>query len=273
MRNPLFWIVLVILLAAAAGLYFWRQQAQREQRLEPLPVHTAAAPEPRPEASTESQIGHPVPAVQLPPGAEAKPVPPLSESDEAMRESLARLLGKQSFGAIFLPEDIVRRIVMTVDNLPRNKVATRPLPVKPPNGQTLTTGEGDLVWLSQANYARYGSYVNLTRAVDARRLVAVYVHFYPLFQQAYQELGYPGRYFNDRLVEAIDDLLEAPEVQGTVKLVRPKVLYEFAAPELEDLSAGQKLLIRMGPENAAVIKAKLREIRLELVTQPPSPRP
>jgi hypothetical protein len=47
------------------------------------------------------------------------------------------------------------------------------------------------------------------------------------------------RYFGDRLIEVIDDLLEAPEVQGTIKLVRPKVLYEFAAPELEDLSAGR----------------------------------
>jgi len=212
--------------------------------------------------------------VPPPPDVEAKPVPPLTASDEAMRESLAGLVGKQPFGALFIPEDIVRRIVMTVDNLPRNKVATRALPVKPPNGQTLTTGEGDLMWLSQANYARYGSYVNLTRAVDARRLVAVYVHFYPLFQQAYQELGYPGRYFNDRLVEAIDDLLEAPEVQGTVKLVRPKVRYEFAAPELEDLSAGQKTPDPDGPGECRGDEGQAaRGPARAWSRSPPSPRP
>jgi hypothetical protein len=88
-----------------------------------------------------------------------------------------------------------------------------------------------------------------------------------LFQQAYQELGYPKKQFNDRLVEVIDDLLEAPEAQPPIKLVRPKVMYEFDDPELEDLSAGQKLLVRMGPENAAVLKAKLREIRRELVAE------
>jgi hypothetical protein len=136
MRNPFFWILLVIVLAAAVGLYFWRQQAEREQRLlEPPPAHTAEAPQPPPEASAQPQISHPVPAVQLPPDAEAKPVPPLTASDEAMRESLAGLVGRQPFGALFIPEDIVRRIVTTIDNLPRSKVATRALLVKPPTGR------------------------------------------------------------------------------------------------------------------------------------------
>ena len=61
----------------------------------------------------------------------------------------------------------------------------------------------------------------------------------------------------------------AAQQAGPVKLVRPKVLYQFADPELEGLSAGQKIMVRMGPENAAKVKAKLREIRRELVTRPP----
>jgi DUF3014 family protein len=50
-----------------------------------------------------------------------------------------------------------------------------------------------------------------------------------------------------------------------VKLLRPRVLFEFAEPDLETRSAGQKILLRMGPENAARVKAKLREIRRELL--------
>jgi hypothetical protein len=34
-----------------------------------------------------------------------------------------------------------------------------------------------------------------------------------------------------------------------------------ADPELEALSAGQKAMIRFGPKDAAVLNAKLREIR------------
>jgi hypothetical protein len=44
------------------------------------------------------------------------------------------------------------------------------------------------------------------------------------------------------------------------------VLYEFADPKLERLSAGQKILLRMGRENALKMKAKLREIRETLVS-------
>jgi len=83
------------------------------------------------------------------------------------------------------------------------------------------------------------------------------------------ELGFPGSRFHDRLLEAIDDMLGAPAPAGPVKLVRPKVLYQFADPELENLSAGQKIIVRMGAENAAKVKAKLRELRRELAARPP----
>jgi len=42
------------------------------------------------------------------------------------------------------------------------------------------------------------------------------------------------------------------------------VLYEFADPALENLSAGQKIVVRMGPENGKRVKDKLRAIRREL---------
>ena len=59
----------------------------------------------------------------------------------------------------------------------------------------------------------------------------------------------------------IDHLLATPDVPAPVTLSQPKVLYEFADPALEQRSAGQKILMRMGPVNEARVKAKLREIR------------
>jgi Protein of unknown function (DUF3014) len=51
-------------------------------------------------------------------------------------------------------------------------------------------------------------------------------------------------------------------------------MYEFADPALEARSAGQKIMIRMGSENAAKVKAKLREIRREVTRRDPkSDRP
>jgi len=69
----------------------------------------------------------------------------------------------------------------------------------------------------------------------------VYLRFYPLFQQAYQDLGYPNGYFNDRLVKVIDVLLATPQIAGPIELVRPKVMYAFADPTLES-AAGRSTI-------------------------------
>jgi hypothetical protein len=45
-------------------------------------------------------------------------------------------------------------------------------------------------------------------------------------------------------------------------------MYQFADPALEGLPAGQKILIRMGPENASIIKAKLAELRAIVTAGP-----
>ena len=73
-------------------------------------------------------------------------------------------------------------------------------------------------------------------------------------------------------MEAIDKPLAEPDIKGPVKLVRPKVMYQFADPGLEARSAGQKILIRMGSENAGRLKVKLHEIRHELTGQAPDLR-
>src|SRR6185369_8627545 len=78
-------------------------------------------------------------------------------------------------------------------------------------------------------------------------------------------------YFNDRLVEVIDHLLQTPDVRGPIPLKQGKVFYEYADPALEARSAGQKLLLRMGPQNEAVIKGKLKELRVYVTTSQDPP--
>lgn len=257
MKNPIWWLVLVVALGGAAALYFFLQGEK------PQPQVQQPALAPPPAEPAEPAIRHPIEAARPadePTAPPAKPLPALADSDGPMRDALAGLFG-QRLEEFFNLKDIIRRIVVTVDNLPREKVTLRLMPVKPVAGPPVTTGKGESLSLSPDNAARYGPYVRLMEAVPTRPLVAVYVHFYPLFQQQYEELGYPGKYFNDRLVQVIDHLLAAPQVQGPVPLTQPKVLYQFADPKLEGLSAGQKILVRMGGENAAKVKAKLREIQ------------
>jgi len=102
---------------------------------------------------------------------------------------------------------------------------------------------------------------NLLVRADLEFITETYRRFYPLFQESYRRLGYPVGYFNDRVVEVIDHLLVTPEPKDPIRLVRPHVLYEFADANLEALSSGQKLLLRVGVEHAAEIKRVLKEFR------------
>jgi hypothetical protein len=145
--------------------------------------------------------------------------------------------------------------------LPRKSVAPQVNLVKPLPGSLLAVTTDGKLSISGDNAARYAPYVRFAQSVDTKTLVAYYVRFYPWFQQAYQDLGYPSGYFNDRLIDVIDNLLAAPAPSTPVALVQPHVLFEFANPDLEALSAGQKVMVRMGGENASQIRIKLRELR------------
>ena len=146
-------------------------------------------------------------------------------------------------------------------------------PVRSAPGSFLTEGADDARTIAAANAARYAPYVDMVRKLDIAKLAELYRRNYVLFQQAYEELGYPRGYFNDRLVQTIDDLLAAPEVSAPIALVQPEVMYRYADPQLEALSAGQKILVRMGRANAAIVKVKLRELRQAIVDVPNSSTP
>jgi hypothetical protein len=264
-------LLLVVLCAGALFYYLWRQSAP------PAPVSAGPPVEAPPVAAAAAvapAIQHPIEDAQgaAPVTAEVKPLPALMVSDTTMQNTLVDLFGAASLGKVFYEDAIIHRFVATIDNLPRKSVPSRNLPVKPVPGLLVTTAKDAGVSLGADNAARYAPYVQLADAIDTKALVAAYVHFYPLLQQDYVDLGYPKGYFNDRLVEAIDDLLAAPESNDPLSLVQPKVLYQYADADLESRSAGQKIMIRMGGQNSAKLKAKLREVRREL-TGPNATRP
>jgi len=249
------WVLMIVLLGAGAGYYFWTQDQPLESQ-QPAPLASPEPPAPIAQKEAEQPaVRYPVPAPEEQPD---KPLPTLANSDPMMRESVSGLVGRKAFEAMVRPTQLIRNIVATVDNLPRETAPTRVMPREPVPGR-FSPGA--------ANAARYAPYVRVLESLDSRALVRRYVESYPLFQQAYAELGYPNRSFNDRLVEAIDDLLAAPELAAPPELVQPKVLYEFADEDLQGRSAGQKIMMRMGADQARRVKAKLREIRGGLVAQ------
>jgi hypothetical protein len=239
---------------AVAGWYWYSSHHAAS------PAEAAAPPAAQPATSNEPQIAHPLAG-----GNDGAPLPGLNDSDQVVHDSLVGVIGKDPVEQFLAPQNIVRHVVATVDNLPQHKVAVDLRPLKATPGQTIVSASGDSMTIGERNFARYAPLTKVIQATDVKALVVVYKHLYPLFQQAYEDLGYPGKYFNDRLVQTIDNLLLAPEVPGPIPVVQPKVMYQYADPDLESRSAGQKLLIRMGPANARIIKDKLRAFRAEII--------
>jgi Protein of unknown function (DUF3014) len=262
--DRMWWVAIPVGAAAlAAAIYFfWPQSPAPAPTAAPEPPPVVAAPAPPP---AEPVIEHPVDTLRP---TEAPPPAALADSDGALAAALGHLLGDERLRKWFYADAMVRRFVATVDNLPRQAVAMKVRSLQPVQGRFEVARDGDAVTIGVANAARYSPYVQALERVDARQLAGVYLRFYPLFQQAYEELGYPNAYFNDRLVHAIDHLLATPEIAGDLALKQPKVLYEFADPQLEMLSAGQKAMLRMGPDNARRVKAKLRALRAEITAKP-----
>ncbi len=254
--------VAAAVVVVATGTWYYLQN-----RHAALPTAPTAAQTPLPaEPPAEPAIQHPLPGQDSP---AMVPLPALADSDAALSDALTSVLGASAMKDYLLPESIIRHLVVTIDNLPRQKVPVQKRPTGAVAGSFVADGDELHATLASQNFARYQPMVAVIGKLDMQQLAAVYMRFYPLFQQAYQDLGYPNGYFNDRLVQVIDTLLATPQPTGPVVLVRPNVMYLFADPALESRPAGQKLLIRMGPDNAAVIEAKLKELRSAITAAPP----
>lgn len=258
-RSIIAVVVLVIAAAVGGGWYYWRSVNPAPQPAPP------AAQNPPPAPPQDTGPVHPLPE----PGAgDAPALPALNDSDPAIRQALAGVVGESAVMDYLVSENVIRRIVVTVDNLARARAPLEQRPVSAAPGTFRAAGDELHATLDPGNFARYQPMVSVIQNLDIARLTAVYVHFYPLIQRSYQNLGYPNGYFNDRLVEVIDILLSTPSPSGPVELVRPGVMYQFADPSIEGRPAGQKLLIRMGPENSKAIKAKLMELRAAVTAAP-----
>ncbi len=254
-KRVLFAIATVILLGAAYATYtFWQNSHPAPEIVQSK--NTLPSPPPPPPAPVQSQV------IEIPPAL--PPLPQLAKSDSFVLDALSSVLGNESLMKLFHTDLIIRNIVVTVDNLPQQRVPLKSMPFNPPPGRFLTAGSEDHLTFSPKNASRYSGYVNLAVAVDPKQLVGLYVRLYPLFQQSYAELGYPNNSFNDRLNEALDDLLDTPDIKEPIKLVQPKFFYQYADAETEALSIGEKIMLRLGSKNMKIVKSKLGEIKQEL---------
>jgi len=260
--NTQFLIPVLLAAGAAAALWYFFIAVD-----EPVPV--VDMPDPIPEEIEPELPRHPMPSLteQQQKTRKLTPLPSLDNGDAYFLLSLVNVFGKD-VSEILVDDLLIEKFVASMDSLTSGHISSRIRPIGPVSGhfEVDALNNDQEYLLNEHNYRRYDKLVELFANGDLDELIDTYQRFYPLFQEAFVRLGYPKGYLNDRAVEVIDHLLDTPQVEGPIRLVRPHVLYKFADPELEALSSGQKMLLRMGEDHAAQVKQTLRQFR-KLITE------
>ena len=276
--NLIIFILLVFLGGLVIAIYF---QSQTVSEQLPLDVHPVPAHEPVKNPIVHYPVPEPTttPAV-LPPeqnDTKTEPVdqqlseatPAVQKNDKNFQAALTNSLSSQTDNKLLQMENFIQRFVVTIDNLPEKRLPRAHLPLKAPGGKFLVAGTPEAPQASSRNYKRYSIYVTLLESIDRDLTIKFYAYFYPLFQTAYEQLGYKNAYFNDRLVYVIDHLLTVPNPPDPIQLAQPSVLFTYADPTLENLSSGQKILLRLGSEQRVKVLNILKSYRGELTSLNP----
>ncbi|MDT8436121.1 MAG: DUF3014 domain-containing protein [Gemmatimonadota bacterium] len=237
-------LAIVVLLLAAVAVAGWLYVRSRD----------TAAP-----ITAEAPAREVAPAPAPDPG-----LPELDASDAFVRDAVAALSSRPAWAAWLANERLVRRFVRGVVAVSGGQSPTTEVEFLKPEGSFEARRDGETLVPDAASYGRYDLASTVFTSLDTRGTARLYGRLRPLFQTAYEDLGFRRGSFDGALAAAIDHLLDAPVPDGPVTLVRADSLYIFADPRLERLSPAQKHLLRLGPENARRVQAKLEELRAAL---------
>ncbi len=194
-------ITLIGVLAVVAVVIYVKQQDQPLQGLD-LPPETDVQsvtvvpeepairyPVPEPTPPIEPPAAEPETPEQAPPPTEPdavpeqtepeNPLPTLDESDEALRQDLYILATRQALESLFNLDRIIRRFVVTVDNLPRKHLPrSKYRSNRMVSGRFRVAEDNYGIYLGEENFARYAAFVDLLESMNTDQLVALYLYYY-----------------------------------------------------------------------------------------------
>lgn len=226
-----------------------------QEPFRPVEVVPEPAPEPEPEPA---EIAEP---------ASSEPVetlPSLNSSDSYVRQRLASMELGASLLRLMVSDEIIRKFVVFAHNVAEGDLPQLEYPLRRVQPELMVRElDENLYELDTASYRRYNTLVDTLVALEPEQAMRIYDSLRPLFQEAYQELGFQES-FDQVLVQAIDQILAARPVEGPFQLIKPSVMYVYAESQLEALTPVEKQLLRMGPENAAKLQSRLPAYRERL---------
>jgi len=188
-------------------------------------------------------------------------LPPLANSDEALRELVHELSRDPLLARLLATRELVRNMTLAVVQIGDGRTPAASFATLRPSIR-LETGAGGKV--DPANFERWESAVRALQSIPARDAAQVYVNVKELFDQAYRELGYPQGDFDVALVKAIRMLNATPELTGDLVLERREGYFEHDSPALRSLPAVQKQLILLGPNHRRRVLSWLQQFATTL---------
>ena len=264
-------IIVGILLIVILAIVFWPSEDEPEPAVTPeTEVTEPEITEPQePEVFEPAQ---PAPTVELEEKDEVEPLPesvesapePLDTSDPAVKASLieSSSADEATVNRMLVNEGLIQRFVVSVTNLANDEMAPNHQLLTPPEQNFRVYSQAGKQWIDAASYKRYTPYVDMLESFDNDALLNIYGIYKGDIQAKFSEIGNPDEDFNQVLLEAIDQLLDTPEVPVPVEVYSDSVAYKYADERLENLNEPQKQLLHTGPDNMRRIKAKLRELKV-----------
>lgn len=267
-------MLIVAALVVAAGFLFtkglFKQEAIATQTINVAPPITPKESIPIVRATEpESVIEEPqYVAEAVTPKESLEPLPRLQESDPTFKAKLSELDGGAALISLLVNDELIRKGVRMVHGLSEGFVVKEFRPIQSPQGAFGVTPTGEknaqgaaYYEISADNANRYARYIDVLMMLKPEQAHDLYQHFYPLLQQAYEELGLANPNFGRVVLQAIDVLLEPTIGTADEVLSRPSVMFVYNNKQVEATSSVNKLKLRIGSESSDKLEQWLRAFR------------
>lgn len=240
-RTPVVLIAVLGLALGGVAAWWWSRQA------EPPPAPPAA-----------EAVAPEAPVAEEPP----RQLPPLTQMDPFLRVLLGGLSSHPDLARWLATDDLIRQTARGVDRISRGQTPTAELRVLRPEGDFAVTRNGRVLTIDAASYRRYERYASLVESLDPQAVASAYLTIRPRLDEAYRSLGRSTTGVDQAVSVALQNLIDTPTATTRTTLVPGKgATYAFEDAQLEGLMPVQKQLLRMGPDNARRIQARLTEIK------------
>jgi hypothetical protein len=254
-------LIVVSLLVIAGGAVFLTGIWPPEE--EPAPSVTTPPPEPPPApVVTEIEEPAPEPPPPPPPATAEEPLPRLEESDDAVRDAVGDIPLGTAGQQYLIPGNIIERSASVVYLMAQGDVPYKLLPVSRPKAAFPISDDGTQVVTDPAGFERYDALTRWLESLDLESLLSSLEWLIPLFREAWSYYGEDPAAFDMAVVMTLDLVIATPDVDlSEARLIRKEAVWIFENPAIEGLAPIQKQVLRMGPENAEIVKAKATEAR------------